>query len=173
MANQYFVKLVLFLVLTGSGICTIHAQKKDEADKKTVESLQSAFLMEKMLLEKQYVFKAQTFLTTSSGTRQLTPNEYDIRLKKDSLIVFLPYFGQSYSAQMSRVDGDGIKLASNKFDYSAVEKKNGKWLVSIKPKDSREVQLLYLTIFNNGAAMLQVTSTNREPMTYNGYVMAQ
>jgi hypothetical protein len=173
MTHQKIGKAVIFLVVTVLGSCTLNAQvKNDEADKKVIQDLRTAFVLEKMLKDKRYIFRAQTYSASSVGVRQLIPNEYDIQIKKDSVIVSLPYFGQSYSAQASRVDGSGIKMTSTKFDYSAVEKKDGKWLVSIKPKDSREVQLLFLTIFTNGTTMLQVTSTNREAITYNGYVMS-
>ena len=174
MKRKYFVKAVLFLVVTGFGIGTVDAQAKNDSEKKVIADLQSAFYMEKMLQDKNYLFKASTYSSTYAGTRQLAADEYDIQIKKDTVIVALPYFGQSFSAQTSRVGGEGIKFTTTKFDYSAVEEqKGGKWHVSIKPKDSREIQLLFLTIFTNGTAMLQVTSTNREPMTYNGYVKSK
>lgn len=173
MKRKYFVKAVLFLLVTGFGIGAVDAQAKNDSEKKVIADLQSAFYMEKMLQDKNYLFKASTYSSTYAGTRQLAADEYDIQIKKDSVIVSLPYFGQSFSAQTSRVDGNGIKFISTKFDYSAVEQNGGKWQVSIKPKDSKEVQLLFLTIFTNGNTMLQVTSTNREFMTYNGYVMSK
>lgn len=122
----------------------------------------------KMLKDRIYTFTAQSYTSTTVSQRQLT-DDYSLRIKSDSVIGLLPYYGQSYSAQINVTDG-GLKFSSAKFDYDFVEKKKGKCEITIRPKDDRTVQVLYLTVFSDGGAQLQVSSSNREPMTFNGYV---
>ena len=40
----------------------------------------------------------------------------------------------------------------------------------MKPKNDNDVRELYLTAFTNGNASLQVTSNNRQNISFNGYI---
>jgi hypothetical protein len=121
-----------------------------------------------MLKSREYTFIAQSYSSNTVSMRQLT-GDYSVKIKSDSVIGLLPYYGASYTAQINVTDG-GIKFSSAKFDYSFVEKKKGKCEITIKPKDDRTVQVMYLTVYPDTSAELQVSSTNKEPMTFYGYV---
>ena len=145
--------LLAINILAGSLIAT--AQKKSpEEMKKIVES-------------KNYVFKAQWVNPQAGTSRQLT-SDYDLTIAGDTVISYLPYFGRAYVAPINPSEG-GIKFTSTQFDYKLSN--DGKsWKVMIQPKDAPEVQQLYLDIFDNGKATLQVISTNRQSISFNGYV---
>jgi hypothetical protein len=66
----------------------------------------------------------------------------------------------------------GIKFTSKDFDYTATPRTKGGWDVQIKPKDYRDVQQLNLRISEDGYASLQVTSTSRQTISFNGYIKA-
>jgi hypothetical protein len=116
----------------------------------------------------EFVFKAQTVLPMTGMSRQLT-SEYDVRFLGDSVVAYLPYFGRAYSAGYG--EGGGIDFTSTKFEYKVKERKKGGWDISIRPQDAKDVQSLNFTVSENGYASLQVTSNNRQPISYNGYVM--
>jgi hypothetical protein len=123
----------------------------------------------KNILDSQrYVFIAQTALPMGGRSRQLTP-DYRMVISSDSVISDLPYYGRAYTAPMGSSEG-GIKFTSTKFDYNIKETKKGKWDVIIKPKDATDVREVNLTIFDSGSASVQVTSNNRQPMSFNGYI---
>jgi len=147
-----FLILFAISILAASGI---NAQKKNPDEiKKLVES-------------KNYVFRAQWVNPQASTSRQLT-SDYDLTIAGDSVISYLPYFGRAYVAPINPSEG-GIKFTSTQFDYQLSN--GGKsWKVTIQPKDAPEVQQLYLDIFDNGKATLQVISTNRQSISFNGYV---
>jgi hypothetical protein len=155
MTYKYFTKTVFFIGCTILGFSNLKAQEKENA-------------ITSMVKGKEYTFTAQSYTSTTVSQRQLT-DDYSVRIKSDSVIGLLPYYGQSYSAQINVTDG-GLKFSSAKFDYSVVEKKKGKCEITIRPKDDRTVQLLFMTVFSDGSAQLQVSSTNREAMTFYGYV---
>ncbi len=148
-----FIFLAISLL---AGFSMVNAQKKNPDEiKRIVES-------------QNYIFKAQRVNPHASISRDLTSSDYDLTVNRDTVISYLPYFGRAYSAPINPTEG-GIKFTSTKFDYKSSN--NGKrWTVTIKPKDASEVQQLYLDIFDNGFATLQVISTNRQGISFNGYI---
>lgn len=123
--------------------------------------------VQNLINSKNFVFKAQTVLPLGGGVRQLTTN-YDVRLLGDSMVAYLPYFGRAYVADFN--GGGGVNFTSTQFDYKIFNRKKGGWNIDIKPKDTKDVRQLYFTIFENGYATLQVTSENRQAISYNGYI---
>ena len=150
------IKVFLLLaasVLAGSSI--IKAQDKKQDEVKT------------MIDSRNYIFKAQMANPQNGASRQLTP-EYDLTISVDTIISYLPYFGRAYVAPSNPSEG-GIKFTSTQFEYNPVKDEKG-WKITIRPKDVREVQQLFLEVFDNGRATLQVISTNRQGISFNGYV---
>lgn len=97
--------------------------------------------------------------------RMLTPG-YDLRITRDSVVAYLPYFGRAYSAPLNLMGG-GVQFTSIKFDYKVEERKKGGWNIIIKPNDVDDNQQLNLTVFSNGSASVQVTSNNRQAIQFN------
>jgi hypothetical protein len=93
----------------------------------------------------------------------------EVKYTKDSLIVYLPYFGRLYSGAESMNNRSPLDFISTNLDVSK-EKKNDGWAITIKPKDHNPVQSMYFTLFENGTAQLNITLTNRSPMSYTGAI---
>src|ERR1700755_1325864 len=92
---------------------------------------------------KEYAFLANYVLPQRGGGRALT-SEYTLRVTKDSVISFLPYFGQAYfDVGYNNSDG-GVKFTSTKFEYKVTEKKKGGWEITIKPTDVKNINTLML-----------------------------
>lgn len=153
--QNILVKSLLVFILAGSSM-VIHAQDLDKS------------VVQNFIKTKEFVFKAQTVLPMTGMSRQLT-SEYDVRFLGDSVVAYLPYFGRAYSAGYG--EGGAIDFTSTKFEYKVKERKKGGWDISIKPQDAKDVQALNFTVSENGYATLQVTSNNRQSISYNGYVM--
>ncbi len=162
-ALQLTRKLAMLLVATLLLTATLMAQN-DKADKKA----QLAAATKAMIEAQRYVFKPQSANPMRGRTAQLT-SEYTVKVGKDTIISDLPYFGRAFTAPIDPSKG-GIQFTSTKFDYKLETIKKG-WQVTIKPADVGDVQQFFLTIFNNGTATLQVTSNNRTPISFNGYVV--
>ena len=123
----------------------------------------------KNLVDSQnYVFVAQTVLPLSGRIRQLT-TAYDMKVTRTSIICDLPYFGRAYQAPIDPTQG-GIHFTSKDFEYTTVPGKKQGWTITIKPKDYKDIQLMTLSISSSGYASLQVTSTNRQPISFNGII---
>lgn len=146
----------LFCLIAVIGVAgTAHAQNPDKAT------------VQKLIDSKNFVFKAQTMFPASGSARPLTP-EFDVRLWSDSVISHLPYFGRAYNIGYG--NDQGIKFTSTDFDYKIKTRKKGGWQVSLRPKDTREVRELNFLVSENGNTLLQVTSNNRQSISFNGYI---
>jgi hypothetical protein len=160
--------LFVFAVILG-GLNIAHAQNSKKERKAA-----KVAAIKKMIDDVNYVFVANIANPQRGGTRQLT-SDYDLRVVKDSIIAFLPYFGRAYLAPSPDATEGGIKFTSTNFNYSAKQSKNGSWDIYIKPKDNnisdwRDVQQLRLNISPDGYASLQVISSNRDPISFDGYI---
>lgn len=150
--------LGVFIVLTAVRCSNeVYAQNKTE-DEAAISRIVS---------EQNYIFKAQSVMPTTGRTRQLSDN-YDVSISKDSVASWLPYFGRAYSAPMDPTKG-GIQFTSTDFEYSSAQRNDG-WDITIKPKDTRDVQQLFFTIFKNGTATLRVSSISRQPISFGGHI---
>ena len=121
-----------------------------------------------MIANKDFRFVAQQVNPMRGRTRILT-SEYDVVIKNDSLVSFLPYFGRAYQAPMNPSEG-GIQFTSTQFSYDVTSGKKDDWTLIIKPKDYQQVQAFNFKVFANGSASLQVISTNKDPISFNGHV---
>ena len=159
MKNYSFSAIISALLLALLLPAGMMAQKKD--------SIKAAAIRE-MVTNQQYTFKAQTASPLAGRLRQLT-TEYDLKVTKEQIVAYLPYFGRAYSAPLDPSKG-GIQFTSKDFDYKLTERKKGGWNVSIKTKDIAEAQQMDLTIFSDGTASLQANSTNRQSISFSGYI---
>jgi hypothetical protein len=124
--------------------------------------------VQRVVNSKQFVFKAQSALPMAGSTRYLT-SDYEVKLLGDSLVSFLPYFGRAYSVTYG--ERGGIDFTSTKFDYKVKPRKKGGWDVAIETKDVKNNERFNFSISEDGYASLQVISNNRQPISFNGYIV--
>lgn len=123
----------------------------------------------KALIDGQnFIFRAQSVTPQTGNMRQLSNDYYTLSITKDAVTSDLPYFGRAYSAPIDPTQG-GMQFTSKKFDYDVQDKKK-KWEITIKTKDVNNATQMLLTVYDNGTAYLQVNSTNRQAISYNGVI---
>jgi hypothetical protein len=121
------------------------------------------------ILSDNWVFVAQTALPQGGRSRVLD-SRYDVRLGRDTLNSFLPYFGRSFSGAGVMGNSNPLDFRSTRFTVDRQELKKGGWRVTIRPNDVQAVQSMTADLFDNGSASLNVTLTDRTPMTFQGKV---
>ena len=162
------LKLIVTVVMIAAGVQLGYGQSS-----KSIRATQKKAEVDKMINDRSYVFKAN-FVNPQGGAGRALTSDYDLVVSKDTVNAFLPYFGRAYVAPYNATEG-GIKFKTTNFDYKAHQNKNGSWDVIIKPKDRdvsdmRDVQTLQLSVTASGYAYLNVSSTNRDPISFNGYI---
>jgi hypothetical protein len=159
---KIYLSGMLFFMALLSNLQTTSAQTKQE--KRAAQALEIKHLID----GQAYVFYATTVKPMSGRNRQLTA-DYTVDITKEKVTSDLPYFGRAYSAPIGNSDG-GIKFNSTNFEYVIKDRKKGGWDIAIKPKDVQDVQVFNLSVFENGYANLQVTSTNRQSISFSGEI---
>lgn len=142
----------------------------------------SADELSNLLNTQQFSFQAQRVQPLDASVNQVMtqlPNGgasqlynlsygYGIEVRKEKLSVYLPYFGQNYRPTFNDRDG-GIKLETSNFDYKITSAKRG-YRITLTPRDSREVQMIYMDVSQNGGASVSLNLNNRSAISYSGYI---
>ncbi len=93
---------------------------------------------------------------------------YDLKIKNDSTIAYLPYFGVAQSAPYGGGEG-GIKFAAPMENYQITPKKKGDgWDVKFKVNVPDYNYEFIIDIFKNGSSSIFVNSYQRDAITFNG-----
>jgi uncharacterized protein DUF4251 len=124
--------------------------------------------VENLINTKHYSFVATT-VNPLRGTQKFLTQNYFLKVANDSLVSQLPYFGVAYTAPVDPSDA-GYDFTSTSFDYTVTPKKKGGYEVAIHTKDKMNTTDFALTIYSNGKAVLRASSTQKQPISYNGYI---
>ncbi len=95
-------------------------------------------------------------------------SEYDLIIRNDSAISYLPYFGQAYSAPYGGGES-GIKFATRMKDYVATpSKKDGEWNLRFKIDTPDYNYDFRVDIYSNGSSSIYVNSSQRQSISFTG-----
>jgi hypothetical protein len=139
-----------------------------QTDKQAKEQAKAASIKSKIDAQR-YTFVAQYAQPLRGGQKYLT-SDYDLKVRKDSVIAYLPYYGRAYMDVPYGSSDDGVKFTSTKFDYVITPKKKGGWTITITLHDVRRTSKLNIDIFTNGSASVQALSNGRDAISFNGYI---
>ncbi|MCL1943296.1 MAG: DUF4251 domain-containing protein [Candidatus Azobacteroides sp.] len=120
-----------------------------------------------MVESRNYVFVAEYAYPMNGRSIYLT-SEYTFAVSQDTITAYLPYFGRAYVAPIDPDEG-GIQFKSNNFRYDITKKKNN-WEVMIKTKSVQRNYQISLNIGTTGNATLNITSNDRQSISFNGYI---
>ena len=153
-AMKTFKAFAILLLLVMSSTLAVNAQVTDTAQ------------LQQMIDSSNFIFKARSAQAQGGASRVLT-DEYDLKVNRNEVVSFLPYYGRAYS--ISPGEDGGIKFTSTDFKYTPEKTKNG-WRIMIIPRDAKDITQLYLDVSTGGYATLQVTSNNRQAISYYGVI---
>lgn len=159
-----YIPLLLLFVIT-----PIYAQSNRELKK---ENEQKEYIKIKKIIESGiYTFMGASANTQRGKRIDLTTNFNFLKINNSRAIADLPFFGFS---QVSSFKGDGsIVFDINNADYKIeYDDKKHKIVVKFTAINKSEIFNLYLTIFPNSTASLNVSSSQRDFMNYRGNVKA-
>jgi hypothetical protein len=123
----------------------------------------------KMLLNRNYQFKADYVQPMSGRQRNVMSDNYTFKVSKDKVESDLPYFGRSTSAPVGTADV-GMKFKSADFTYESSTLTKSREQIIIKPKDVSDINEIYLIVYPDGAADLRINSNTRQAISYRGNI---
>lgn len=162
----------LFATLLICASLPVFAQTDKATTERIVKAQDFVFVATRALpLSSQDVFAVMSSMNhpNASGSIMLTGAQYDLRINKDSVVAYLPYYGRAYQASMNPDDA-GIKFKSKDFTYVKKDRKKGGWSITIEPKDVKDNQRLTLYVSENGYGTLNVLNNNRQSISFNGFI---
>jgi len=153
---------ISLLIVAGSPLQAQEKRSRKERQQEQMEKVQ------KMVDAQDYKFVAQQALPMAGRSIILT-SEYDVRVSKDSVNAYLPYYGRAYVAPTDPTEG-GVKFISTQFDYQLEKAKRGGWVALITTNDTPRQFKITLHITTTGSATLSVNDPTRQTISFNGYI---
>ena len=146
------------------------AQTKEEKKKKKEETANNEYETTKSLIETgEYQF-IPNWATTQGGKRiNLTTNYGYLKINNANAEADLPYFGV---AQVASYSGDGGIIFNNENVVYKIEFDDSKRKINISFKVDQKSESLSinLSVFKSGNASLQVSSSKRNSISYDGEI---
>ena len=168
--KKIFLASFLFLLLLVQSCST-----QNGMDPKSVEEIlstdQFTFMATRANPTNNDVMNVINSLPNSSPSRMLNLDYgYDVVIKEKEITVTLPYFGRLYNPSYDS-SKNSYRFTSKDFSINKKQNKKGNWVYTISPKDQNNIKVIYLEIFKNGAAFVSIDSSDRQAISYDGYIM--
>lgn len=109
-----------------------------------------------------------SFPTGNSQTLYNLDDGYTVKVTPDSLSVDLPYFGRAYQGHRDP-SKNGLKLETQTF--SVRKKRLKKSFIYEIDTPNEPINQMVFEIFDNGKAYLSVTSRDKQPISFDGYIV--
>ena len=169
--KKYIVLVLIFGFILN--FQNLNAQKLSQTETDAlVNSDEFIFHAERANPTNYDVINIASSMPSASATRmfQLQGQGYGFSINKNELEVVLPYFGRVFNPSYGNSDGNSYRFISKDFTIEKTQKKKGKWIYRIQPKDVKNVSDIYIEIFKNGTAFTSIKSNDRQPISYDGYI---
>lgn len=150
----FFVGIVLFF-----GGQSLYSQSKKERKE------QKAKEIKEMIENGRFTIEVDRALPMGGRTVHLT-TPYFLEMRGDSAISYLPYFGRAYSLPYG--GGDGMRFEESITDYQSTFDKKGTARIKFVARTKEDTFRFDMQVFSNGSAIISVTPTNRQNITYQG-----
>lgn len=150
----------------------------------TSQTYLDATTLNKVLQNEEFTFMAEKALPTSYDAMRVAnslPNYnsarmteldygYSLILHKDELESVLPYFGRMYNAPFDS-DKNSFRFTSKTFTIQKTDGRKKSKVLVIIPDDVQHIRRMILEVQPNGRAYLSVEANDRQPISYDGYLM--
>jgi TctA family transporter len=162
------MKIIAIMGLFILMLITVQSQGQEKKSKKQLREEKKVQQIEetKSIVESgTFVFKATNANPMRGRTINLT-TEYDVKVSKDSIYSYLPYYGVAYSASYGGTDSPMIFESPAK-TYSIEETKKG-YRIKVTAKNGNDNLEFNFNVTVTGSTSLTVISVNRQSISYFG-----
>ena len=94
---------------------------------------------------------------------------YSLKITENEIVAELPYFGRMFNSNYDNTN-NSYRFTSKDFTLTQKPGKKGSTIYFINTKDQQNVRRMILEVFPNGKAYLNIDSTDRQPISYDGYI---
>lgn len=150
-----------FLACTLASAAPIQAQQTDkEAQKaRTEQTVKEALEARRYRIEVNY-------MTPMRGRSRALTDNYSLTIHGDSVLSYLPYVGEAYSAPYG--GGKGLNFDALIQTYEAKEGKKGRKEIRFTTTNDEDSYTYHLTIYPDGTTQIRIQPTRRQSISFNG-----
>lgn len=153
---------LLALVVLAAGCGALH--QKNSARK--AETTRVATLVQQQLDARKFEVEIAFMNPLGGPGRSVSGSGYSLTVEGDKINSHLPYQGTAYAVPYG--GGKVLTFEDDIDKYSESKGKDGSRVIEITTDNDEDVVEFRLTVFENGRVDLQVSSRNRESISYNG-----
>lgn len=158
----------LFAIL---GSCSSQSAIAPEKVSALLNSGEFTFIAQRANPMNMDVVNVMNSLPGSSSTRILDLDYgYTVQISKDQLEVTLPYFGRLYNPSYDTIK-NGFRFTSKDYKVTQEDGRKGSKVFYITVNDQQNIRKMNLEVFKNGKAYLSIDANDRQPISYDGYIM--
>ncbi len=169
MKNTVLMSVIFLLTFLFS--CTSQTYVDEKSLDQFIKSNELTFMAKRANPTNFDVINVMNSMPNNNSARMLNLDYgYSVVLKDKELTVNLPYFGRLFNPSYD-TSKNSYNFTSKDFTISKVQNKKGNWVYTISPKDQNNIKVIYLEIFKNGAAFVSIDSSDRQAISYDGYIM--
>ena len=101
------------------------------------------------------------------GSLRMLNDRYELTVKADTVVSYLPYFGEVYKAYpyMQQI---GLNFTGKIYDYVASMVKQGQFRISFKTKTEEDTYVYNIDVFDNGKSDISVYGQFRDGIFFSG-----
>ena len=133
--------------------------------KSSEKAAEQAAMVKNVLANRHYKIDVNFMYPLRGSARSLT-SEYSVEVRNDSLISHLPYFGEARNLPYG--GGQGLNFAERINSYNEYQKKLDEFVIEIGVKNSEDIFVYTINVFDNGKSSIDVRSRQRDPISFNG-----
>ena len=154
------VPFILLMLCLASCASSRSAEQKMQEATKVESQIADSVQNHSFTVTFNYVNSARFPITYLTST-------YSLKMTGDSISSCLPYFGRAYEADYGSTDSP-LSFNGHADNVKITRQKGNSYLIKFRTRNKLENFKYYLTIYNNGKASLNISSSAREPISFDG-----
>ena len=121
------------------------------------------------LNNRRFTIEVDAMKPLRGGMRMLN-DRYELPVKADTVMSYLPYFGQVYKANpyMQQV---GLNFTGTIYDYAAAMVKQGQYRISFRTRTEEDTYVYNIDLFDNGKSDISVFGEFHDAITFTGQMV--
>lgn len=158
------MKKLLFSILLGFSACAMLSGCAS-AEERAARAAEQAAKVTKALEARDYKIAVNRMYPMKGSSRSVSYG-YSVEVRNDSLISYLPYFGGAYNVPYG--GGKGLNFSERIGSYRESQKNNGERQIEINVTNEEDTYIYLIKVFSNGNSSIDVTSRQRDHISYSG-----
>jgi hypothetical protein len=169
MKNTYYISFLLLIFSFSSCSQKIYTTAINLQE--LISTNEFTFLAERANPTSMDVINAMNAFPNGGSERFLNLDYgYVITLKNKELSIDLPYFGRLYTPNLNQ-DKNNLNFTTKNYSVSKSQNKKGNWIFKIITNNHPNNLNITIEVYSNGKAYAFVNATDRQFISYDGYVM--